>query len=495
MRLTAEALADIQGIITSGYGHLAEAAYLFVAITDSPDAQRWLARLLPSITSSRRWTSGAGPQAGKPSTAVNLGVTAAGLAACGLPPQVLCTFPAEFVDGIASAERSRILGDTGASAAVAWEVGGPGAHPVHAVLFLFAADAAALDALVGAHREMLLDCPGATEVPGSLQRGYHADTEPFGFHDGMAQPKIAGFSGEGVPTGEFILGYENHYGFIPPAPVIPAALDPASILPRLGSPYHAADVADLGRHGSFLVYRKLEQDVAGFWRFMASEAARHGSTDPARAIWLASKCVGRWPSGAPLEMAPDADDPSLRDNDEFGYAADADGIRCPIGAHVRRAHPRDGLTPYRPEQSLSMSEAHRLLRRGRVYGPPLFDPAVLARRPAEAAAAPPPWQIPNDGQARGIHFVCVNANLKSQFEFVQQNWCNNPHFSGLNDNTDPLLHNPDTDIERVSRMTIPGSLEDLRTRPVPRFVTVKAGAYLFLPSLTALRFLSRLDVR
>ena len=97
--------------------------------------------------------------------------------------------------------------------------------------------------------------------------------------------------------------------------------------------------------------------------------------------------------------------------------------------------------------------------------------------------------LTDDGQARGVHFLCVNASLKSQFEFVQQNWCNNPRFGGLNDNPDPLMSHRADSGETPSRMTIPREGAALRTLPLPRFVTVKGGAYLFIPSLTALRFL------
>ena len=94
-------------------------------------------------------------------------------------------------------------------------------------------------------------------------------------------------------------------------------------------------------------------------------------------IWLASRCVGRWPSGAPLVLAPGADDPRAGDRDDFLYGGDPDGLACPLGAHIRRTNPRDVIKPYATAQSLSMSEAHRLLRRARVFGPALFDPAVL----------------------------------------------------------------------------------------------------------------------
>jgi hypothetical protein len=99
-------------------------------------------------------------------------------------------------------------------------------------------------------------------------------------------------------------------------------------------------------------------------------------------------------------------------------------------------------------------------------------------------------EMRDDGQSRGVHFFCINASLKSQFEFVQQAWCNNPRFGGLNDNMDPLASTACAD-ETPSRMTIPRRRGALRTQALPRFVTVRAGAYLFLPSLTALRFLGQ----
>ena len=405
MLLTDEALNDIQGVITSGYGHLPQAAYLFVTMTNPGGARQWLQRLSASITSS----AGRGSTTERPREAVNVGMTAQGLQATGLSARVLCTFPSEFQDGVASPERSRILGDTGASAPESWEIGGSRTDPVHAMLLLFAADTNALERLCSAQRSILESCAGVAELPGSMQRGYRPETaaEPFGFHDGIAQPSIEGLSGHGVPTGEFILGYENHYGVIPPVPAVPLALDPAGILPRLGNPHHSPeDLGDLGRNGSYLVYRKLQQDVAGFWQFMAREGARVGDTDPARIVWLASKCVGRWPSGAPLTMSSDGDDPSLADSDDFFYADDLEGLRCPVGAHIRRTNPRDALPPYPRAQSLSMTEAHRLIRRGRIYGRPLFDSRVLHHPSSRGRAAHPPGVAGRWGAARCALLLC-----------------------------------------------------------------------------------------
>jgi deferrochelatase/peroxidase EfeB len=170
-------------------------------------------------------------------------------------------------------------------------------------------------------------------------------------------------------------------------------------------------------------------------------------------VWLASKCVGRWPSGAPLILAPDRDDPRLAERDDFFYADDPDGVRCPLGAHVRRTNPRDALKPYPSQQSLSMTESHRLLRRGRAFGAPLFDARVLGDASGQDLLKTLTGMT-DDGQQRGVHFFCINASLKSQFEFVQQAWCDNPRFGGLNDNMDPLTGTP-CSAETPSRMTIP----------------------------------------
>ena len=493
-RLTDDVLADIQGFITSGYGHLAHAAYLFLQFHEAGQAQRWLGRLAPAITSARPWPIAPNGEKVKPPVAVNIAFTADGLAACGLPPQVLCTFPAEFQEGIASPGRSRILGDTEESDPAGWELGGAATPPVHAVLIVHASSEAGLETACREQRTLLEDAAGgAVELPGSLQRGYRpeSDHEPFGFHDGIAQPSIAGISGDGVPTGEFILGYRNHFQIVPPTPVVPAELDRRSVLPLLANPYHTSPpLRDLGLNGSFVVYRKLQQDVAGFWQFMKREAVRStGAEDTDRMIWLASRCVGRWPSGAPLALAPDADDPGAAGRDDFQYRNDADGLACPFGAHIRRTHPRDVIKPYGAAQSLSMSESHRLLRRARTFGPALFDPAVLSD-PTNLAGRNALLAVADDGAARGIHFFCVNASIRTQFEFVQQTWCNNPRVAGLNDNKDPILGDNARTDQTPSQMTIPRRPFRERTAALPRFVTVRAGAYLFMPSLTALRFLS-----
>jgi hypothetical protein len=135
-----------------------------------------------------------------------------------------------------------------------------------------------------------------------------------------------------------------------------------------------------------------------------------------------------------------------------------------------------------------MSARHRLLRRGRLYGPTLFDPTVLTQldRPEALHAI---LDLQDDGQPRGVHFVSVNASIKDQFEFVQQVWVNNPNFGGLVANRDPLVGDNDPS-DKTGGMLVPGRYFALRTSPLPRFVNVRGGAYLFMPGLNALRYLT-----
>jgi deferrochelatase/peroxidase EfeB len=222
------------------------------------------------------------------------------------------------------------------------------------------------------------------------------------------------------------------------------------------------------------VFRKLHQDVEAFWRFMkAWTKAPDGTENPDAAVDLASRMVGRWPSGAPRILAPYRDDQRMATRNDFGFAEDPHGVTCPIGAHIRRANPRDSLAPS-PSASAQESLRHRLLRRGRLFGPMVKD-AQVAGEPVE----------------RGIQFIAINTNIRRQFEFVQQTWVNNPKFAELYDETDPIvgahLHGG------AGRFTCQRHPVREMVVGMPRFVWIKGGAYFFLPGLRALRFLATLS--
>ena len=236
-----------------------------------------------------------------------------------------------------------------------------------------------------------------------------------------------------------MLGYLNEAGHLPAAPSLAATADPARVLPRLPN-----GRCDLGRNGSFLVLRQIEQDVDKFCALTAR--------DPR----LAAQLVGRWPSGAPVTRHPDRDPDVV--GDDFGYRDDRHGLRCPVGAHVRRANPRDSLwsESVTPDEALALADQHRILRRGRVYC---------------------------EGGQKGLMFLCLNANLEKQFEFVQASWIANPEFDGLDGERDALLG-------PGGAFTQPGPFLSQRVTGLAHFTTLRGGAYFFLPGLRALRYLA-----
>ena len=240
-----------------------------------------------SVTTAASWRPHAGEAKTRPPRTLNVAFTYAGLGALGLAPAALRTFPDEFRLGMAAETRSRILGDTGASAPAQWELGGPQNEPIHALLILNAQTEADLAAWCDEQRQAAAGGRGrrrrARQAAPSTAHGPPSGTEQFGFFDGVAQPQIEGIKGKGVRTGEFIFGYQNEYGFFPVSPVVPPADDPRRILPASANPFHqAAGYRDFGSNGTFVVYRKLAQDVAAFWRFLQAESLRlKGAVDPA----------------------------------------------------------------------------------------------------------------------------------------------------------------------------------------------------------------------
>jgi Dyp-type peroxidase family len=221
-----------------------------------------------------------------------------------------------------------------------------------------------------------------------------------------------------------------------------------------------------------MVVRKLEQETSAFWKFIDDHSKdANGLSDPHQAELLAGRMVGRWRSGAPLALTPERDCPILGTdpvvNNAFLYGDDPDGIKCPIGAHIRRANPRDGQD-FGPSRSFVLSQRHRIIRRGRKY-----------REDLTGASG-------NKETRQGIMFVAINADLRRQFEFLQSTWINNPAFMGLHNDRDPVVGNNDAQ----GAFTIPGKSFDRHLTGLSRFVKVRGGAYFFLPGIAALKFLA-----
>lgn len=470
--------ADVQGLARFGHGRLRDATFLLAEVTDPTAARAWLAAA-PVTTAETRDP--------RPGTALQVALTAAGLRALGLDAAVLAQFPQAFLAGMAGeASRSRRLGDVGANAPEAWHWGVPEPH----LLLMLYAEPGGLDALRAAVLGPAFDAGFRLRhtLPTATARGI----EPFGFADGVSEPVIdwdQTFTTELhhrltyanlLAPGELLLGYPNEYGEIAARPLTHPA-DPA------------VPAVDLGLNGSFLVLRQLHQDVRAFWQHL--DAAAGGV--PAGREALATAMVGRRRDGTAL-IADGPAIPGGRAGNDFTYGADLDGHACPVGAHIRRANPRTGDHPpgvrglwswflstlgfrRRPDglggrhDLVASVRFHRLIRRGREYGPVLTPEEAL---------------LPGPDAERGILFVALCADIVRQFEFVQEAWLYGPAFDGLHAERDPLTaaRTPLPDGTATDRYTIPRwtGLPD-RLDGLPRFVTVRGGAYFFLPGLRALR--------
>ena len=466
------ARGDIQGNILRAYG-FPYARYEILRIVDAAGARRLLRRVLERglITTANTWDP-----ASKPDATLNVFVSWPGLVALGVSQASLDSFPEEFRQGMPA--RASILGDTGPNAPSTWEFGND-PDSTHVFFALYGRTAEAREQLLVSLRAELAAVGAAVEVTHQLDAqmlGNHR--EHFGYADGIGQPAIEGsgneeYAGDGTPigaagggaagsggawaplkAGEFVLGWPGETGFPAPAPT--------------------PDV--LAKNGSFLVYRKLRQDVAAFRAFLREQSERlWGSDAGALGIErLASKLVGRWRSGCPVMHAPLVDNPAIATdwarNNDFRYASDPRGEVCPFGSHIRRMNPRDGLS----DHGDTLVRTHRIVRRGLPYGPWLDDNAAT-----------------DDGQERGVAFMAINASIKYQFEFLQSQWLHNGEFAGLaRGDVDPFAGEP----RDGSRFRIPSANSGPKNLfDLPRFITLRGGGYFFIPSVTALHYIAGQD--
>jgi len=449
------ALHDIQGNILRAYRSEAMARFLFLRIDQPAAGRQFIKQLLPCVTPAT-WGEN------RPETTTNIALTHAGLSALGLPVESTSSFPLDFRQGMRA--RAAALGDTGDSAPEHWDE--PWRNPeaqVHLLVSCYSTNAGILDRHC---QKLLAHLPvrvAALAPHQDAARIIHNEqpVEHFGFSDGLSNPAIEGMprndnrnlvgnpDGKGgfsdVPAGEFVLGYPGVGGEQRELPV-----------PTL-----------LGVNGTFLVFRKLAQDVARFRAYLDDQCQilKHVSAEHGRAF-LAAKLVGRWHDGSPLVRYPRR--PATADpTNQFDYVDDPEGALCPLGAHVRRTNPRSSLG-----SDGQLTKRRRIIRRGIPYGNFVRES-----------------EIPDNGP-RGIIFLAYMSGIERQFEFVQQQWINNGDSFRQGNDKDPLVGNND----RSGRMVVPG--DERAGRPpflcagLPRFVTVKGGAYFFVPSLTALHLLA-----
>jgi deferrochelatase/peroxidase EfeB len=494
---------EIQSLVFGGLGFLPSATTTFWRLSaQQAQARAWLADVAPHIAwnDGRRVLDDAAIRA-----IIQLGLSAEGLEALGLPEEGRATFPPAFIAGMG--KRGRILGDTDGNAQAHWWW----MDGAHAAVLVYGESSRACSALRrrlndlaathGAtlvHEVPLRDLPARKKAAvdkGTAGSGNarHAeskfDPEPFGFADGISQPLIQGtYKAERaeanslhiVAPGEFVLGYPDNRGNMPPGPCMSAIHDPTNLLPVLdcdasGTANTVNLPRDLGRNGSFLVIRQLEQHVSDFHDYCKQEAddlrAKKRLLPPYDVTpeFIGAKMVGRWQNGAPLVRSAysQSDAKAIIEENAFltGFE-DPEGLRCPFGAHIRRSNPRDSLSPGSTDQ-VAISNRHRILRVGRKYKH-------------------------TRGQNPGILFMCLNGDLERQFEFVQQTWVNGNVISltcptNLSGERDPIL----SDGETNTGFTIPTRDGPVKLSPLPRFVTMRGGGYFFMPGKRLVSYLAQ----
>jgi Dyp-type peroxidase family len=474
-------LAEIQGNVVVGFNK-DHASYLFLALPDDPaQARAWLAGLVDEVATAeevkqfndlfRAIRRRRGDREGVVEAAwMNLAFTHAGLRKLDVDAAELGRFPDEFREGMRN--RRRAIGDLGDNDPDRWP-NDLGSRTIHALMIV------AADSLEDLNREVLYFVRHAASHGVSLvfqQDGTTRSDAPgyehFGFRDGVSQPGIRGLTASSYPdgsdqggppqdvvaAGEFVLGYPREQ---PPGPDD----DPLSPQP------------EWTENGSYLVFRRLRQDVKSFRDFLTREAAKLGVS----ADLFGAKLVGRYQSGAPLAGADDAaEDPGTKDPavlskdriNAFAYADDPQGTQVPRAAHIRKTYPRDQIS-----SGSELEQRPRILRRGIPFGQSFRH----GNQPDSPFGADPAF--PND---RGLCFVCYQRSIRDQFERIQCTWVNQDAVPEAGDGVDPVA----SQASPRRKLRVPGVTADPVRLP-KQWVTTTGGEYFFSPSISALERLSR----
>jgi deferrochelatase/peroxidase EfeB len=479
---------QISTLVIDGLKKLPHGALLAVRFRDEDSARAVLIQLQPDIAY--------GPRSAAQTRAAVVGLSFCGLRKLDPLSATRNMLPAAFKQGMADPSRARMLGDFDLPASANAQEGdeqmmmrpslrqwGTSSDPEKAedaVILLYETDEQRLGEWIDdlqaragelgfelVHLQRLAPTGPAGRCP-SAHGGGCSVANVLDARDGISQPIIRGLDGSRDPAnaihvvepGEIVLGYRDN------------------LRQRLVEPADGGE-SDLS-NGSFLVVRQLQFDRSGFDRFIASEARRLLSRpkleaskdagvcerldDELRRMQqrLSAKMLGRWPSGAslvraPEVRAPDADPGPVKVDNDFLYGQeDPAGMRCPLGSHVRRMNPRDSFDPGSRTQ-LAISNRHRILRVGRRY--------VVTRPDSKKV------------RAEGLMFMCLNADIERQFEFLQQTWALGAGFHGLDGEVDPLL-GPGG---RRQGFAMPHESGPVHLYQLPRFVQLIGGGYFLVP--------------
>lgn len=439
-------LADLQGDILKPNGRNF-AAYVVFSFSSTPGRVKpWLkglaarhvtsaARQLDEVAAHRANGADAG-------TFGTMGLTAPAYEWLGYDiPHIPRDRQARFIAGMSDAATQALLNDPPPQCLDPWA-----REPIHAILNLFDDSQQRLSDVVA---EVSASAAGIARVL-TVQSGYRKregnySVEPFGFADGISQPMF----------------YEPQlYNVTMPDPVPAGTYDPFAPLSLVLLP--DPNGSHIYSCGSFMVYRKLMQDVAGFEKDVGTLA----STLNIGADLAGAYVMGRFHDGTPVVESSHPTGAAWADND-FQYAIDPDGAKCPFQAHVRKANPR-GDTVRSNGAPLAVERSHRIVRRA--------------------------FRIQDTGEGTGLHFFCYQGDIGNQFELIQSSWSNQAHFNRMTTGLDGVIGQapPNPDCSRPATTSIPQSWPKAWGRPdagtapsdFGRWVELKGGGYFFAPSLS-----------
>jgi deferrochelatase/peroxidase EfeB len=479
-------LGDIQGFILRGHS-MPMVRHFLLTVGVPAEARKLLGRFVrgdesdaPQITTAEDWHVALAPGPGddlddvprrKPDYCLNVGITWPGLITLEIKDRVpTISFKSFGAFMAGAAERAELVGDTGASGPQNWidafkTESGHVMVTVHAispdVMTTYSDRLSALFAEGNAFREIWrIDGMAWTEIAADGKPTFCSKV-PFGYTDGISMRTIRGGPERYTP---------DHQQ--PCEPWLFVLRDDAEN-------YNLPEPRELSLNGSFAVFKMIKTDVVGFENFLQSNKDK---IDPEL---LAAKICGRWRNGVPLALSPDTDSPpggitrEQINNYEYVNAdgsGDPKGLRCPVGAHMRRINPR-GQPVTGQDKPGGSNNTHRIIRRGMAYGP-TYDPTK-----------------PYDGIERGLLGYFINASIENQYEFVLGHWVNDSEFAGavrLNSKSkDPMIGIQDP-AESIFVIPQANGAPPVRVTGFSSFVTTKAAAYCFLPSITAVKFISKL---
>lgn len=457
-------MSNLQGNILSPHGR-DHATHIFIQFkSDAAASKQWVKEFVsPRVTSAQKQTDDTEVRrvtGGEGTLFCNFFLSAAGYANLGFKASRIKEafrdgndlVPVHFADGM---QRARdVLNDPPIAR---WEAGFRESK-ISAMVLLGHDNAGALTDEEKKWTESLqaIGADFFVEPGHKLRNPNGATIEIFGYVDGISQPI---FLKKDVPTGP--LATTSNWN---PAAPLNLVLVEDPLLPDVG-----ADARD--SFGSYLVFRKLEQDVRSFRR-RENELAEAMGLSGAQKDLGGAMAVGRFRDGTPVVLSSSASD-TMRGANDFTYKGDQPGSKCPFHAHIRKTNPR-GESPFEPAEE---EFTHRIARRGIPYG----------IRQEDLKLDGPIDSFPSEGV--GLLFLCFQSNIAHQFGFIQRMWSNSITFKQAGTGRDPVSGQAE-DSAGNGEQSWPRKWNDNAQRikfNFGDFVTMKGGEFFFAPSIPFLK--------